>query len=244
MGCVIGCACMCPPHCKTTPKPPPNNLAPNHLRNPHQPYQPNQTTQVGRERPRRVLHLWGGRSGGFPQAARPRPHLPGAPGRGDIFINIHIYIHIFTYNIMYMFTDTQTNQKNRWWRTATSSSRGGSSSPSSQRCVLFFRADPACPDPVLLSLLPLLACLLFGNKKLTHRPPLTHPTPQKTQPNYCGEFDNAGAMMSVDETLMCSFQILKPAEKKQRYAYAGLGGAGVLGRPSTPPKSAALNGKK
>jgi serine/threonine-protein phosphatase PP1 catalytic subunit len=35
-------------------------------------------------------------------------------------------------------------------------------------------------------------------------------------PNYCGEFDNAGAMMSVDDTLMCSFQILKPAEKKQR----------------------------
>jgi len=35
-------------------------------------------------------------------------------------------------------------------------------------------------------------------------------------PNYCGEFDNAGAMMSVDETLMCSFQILKPAEKKQQ----------------------------
>jgi len=28
-------------------------------------------------------------------------------------------------------------------------------------------------------------------------------------PNYCGEFDNAGAMMSVDESLMCSFQILK-----------------------------------
>ncbi|KIH54791.1 hypothetical protein ANCDUO_15060 [Ancylostoma duodenale] len=25
-------------------------------------------------------------------------------------------------------------------------------------------------------------------------------------PNYCGEFDNAGGMMSVDETLMCSFQ--------------------------------------
>ena len=24
-------------------------------------------------------------------------------------------------------------------------------------------------------------------------------------PNYCGEFDNSGAMMSVDETLMCSF---------------------------------------
>lgn len=32
-------------------------------------------------------------------------------------------------------------------------------------------------------------------------------------PNYCGEFDNAGAMMSVDETLMCSFQVLKPASR-------------------------------
>mmetsp|Transcript_3888 Transcript_3888/g.7831 ORF Transcript_3888/g.7831 Transcript_3888/m.7831 type:complete len:345 (-) Transcript_3888:8-1042(-) len=41
-------------------------------------------------------------------------------------------------------------------------------------------------------------------------------------PNYCGEFDNAGAMMSVDETLMCSFQILKPAEKRQRFAYSGM----------------------
>lgn len=36
-------------------------------------------------------------------------------------------------------------------------------------------------------------------------------------PNYCGEFDNSGAMMSVDETLMCSFQILKPAVKKPRF---------------------------
>lgn len=29
-------------------------------------------------------------------------------------------------------------------------------------------------------------------------------------PNYCGEFDNAGAVMVVDESLMCSFNILKP----------------------------------
>jgi serine/threonine-protein phosphatase PP1 catalytic subunit len=29
-------------------------------------------------------------------------------------------------------------------------------------------------------------------------------------PNYCGEFDNAGAIMSVDKNLLCSFQILKP----------------------------------
>ncbi|KAJ0258998.1 Serine/threonine-protein phosphatase PP1 isozyme 1 [Hirschfeldia incana] len=33
-------------------------------------------------------------------------------------------------------------------------------------------------------------------------------------PNYCGEFDNAGAMMSIDESLMCSFQILKPSDKR------------------------------
>ena len=26
-------------------------------------------------------------------------------------------------------------------------------------------------------------------------------------PNYCGQFDNAGAMMSVDDSLMCSFQV-------------------------------------
>jgi serine/threonine-protein phosphatase PP1 catalytic subunit len=34
-------------------------------------------------------------------------------------------------------------------------------------------------------------------------------------PNYCGEFDNAGAMMTVDESLMCSFQVLRPADKKR-----------------------------
>jgi len=52
-------------------------------------------------------------------------------------------------------------------------------------------------------------------------------------PNYCGEFDNAGAMMSVDETLMCSFQILKPAEKRQRFAYSG------MQRPGTPNNKSA-----
>ena len=72
-------------------------------------------------------------------------------------------------------------------------------------------------------------------------------------PNYCGEFDNAGGMMSVDETLMCSFQvrntekllyfemkfhndrlspqILKPSEKKAKYQYQGLNPGG---RPVTP----------
>jgi len=33
-------------------------------------------------------------------------------------------------------------------------------------------------------------------------------------PNYCGEFDNAGAIMSVDEKLMCSFRVLKPAQRE------------------------------
>ncbi|KAK5840108.1 hypothetical protein PVK06_008983 [Gossypium arboreum] len=33
-------------------------------------------------------------------------------------------------------------------------------------------------------------------------------------PNYCGEFNNAGALMSVDASLLCSFQILKPSKAK------------------------------
>jgi len=36
-------------------------------------------------------------------------------------------------------------------------------------------------------------------------------------PNYCGEFDNAAAMMTVDDSLMCSFQILKPANGPVRF---------------------------
>ena len=51
-------------------------------------------------------------------------------------------------------------------------------------------------------------------------------------PNYCGEFDNAGAMMSVDDTLMCSFQILKPAEKKKNFVYGN-----NPSRPGTPPRA-------
>ena len=35
-------------------------------------------------------------------------------------------------------------------------------------------------------------------------------------PNYCGEFDNSGAMMTVDESLMCAFQILKPLDKNAK----------------------------
>ena len=34
--------------------------------------------------------------------------------------------------------------------------------------------------------------------------------------NYCGEFDNDGAVMSVDETLMCSFKKIKPNYSMQK----------------------------
>lgn len=37
-------------------------------------------------------------------------------------------------------------------------------------------------------------------------------------PNYV-DHDNAGAMMSVDESLMCSFQILKPADVRKKNKY-------------------------
>ncbi|XP_025423645.1 serine/threonine-protein phosphatase PP1-beta-like isoform X2 [Sipha flava] len=50
-------------------------------------------------------------------------------------------------------------------------------------------------------------------------------------PNYCGEFDNAGAIMSVNKKLICSFQILKPADRR-KYVYGGL----LSGRPVTPPR--------
>ncbi|KAJ8393063.1 hypothetical protein AAFF_G00069670 [Aldrovandia affinis] len=59
-------------------------------------------------------------------------------------------------------------------------------------------------------------------------------------PNYCGEFDNAGGMMSVDESLMCSFQILKPSEKKAKYQYGGVN----TGRPVTPPRTAQVPKKR
>jgi len=42
-------------------------------------------------------------------------------------------------------------------------------------------------------------------------------------PNYCGEFDNAGGMISVDENLMCSFQILKPSSRAARFAQRNQG---------------------
>jgi len=33
-------------------------------------------------------------------------------------------------------------------------------------------------------------------------------------PNYCGEFDNAAAVLTIDENLVCSFQVLKPENQQ------------------------------
>ena len=46
-------------------------------------------------------------------------------------------------------------------------------------------------------------------------------------PNYCGEFDNAGAMMLIDKDLMCTFKVLKPITTCSN---------NCLKRPATPPK--------
>ncbi len=45
-------------------------------------------------------------------------------------------------------------------------------------------------------------------------------------PNYCGEFDNAGGMMSVDETLMCSFQVSLRLIRRRVQALATYGKEG------------------
>ncbi|CAM0135136.1 unnamed protein product [Umbelopsis sp. WA50703] len=49
-------------------------------------------------------------------------------------------------------------------------------------------------------------------------------------PNYCGEFDNFGAIMGVNEELLCSFELLTPADHplaRERAAKKGR-------RPSPP----------
>lgn len=62
-------------------------------------------------------------------------------------------------------------------------------------------------------------------------------------PNYCGEFDNSGAMMTVDENLVCSFQILKPmnnlVQNNNSIGTNNMGNTatgGRLPRGVTPPK--------
>ncbi|KAL9889487.1 serine/threonine-protein phosphatase beta isoform-like [Glossina fuscipes fuscipes] len=55
-------------------------------------------------------------------------------------------------------------------------------------------------------------------------------------PQYCGEFDNAGAIMTVDTTLQCSFQILKPSRMKFKYLYNEMNSL-LLPPPLPPPPS-------
>lgn len=47
----------------------------------------------------------------------------------------------------------------------------------------------------------------FANKKLVT---------MFSAPNYCGEFDNCGAMMQVDAKLKCKFKVLKPVKAKMK----------------------------
>ncbi|BES91842.1 unnamed protein product [Nesidiocoris tenuis] len=54
-------------------------------------------------------------------------------------------------------------------------------------------------------------------------------------PNYCGEFDNAGAMMIVNENLMCSFQIIKPLHVLTRPAIPSGANAAVAAATATQP---------
>ena len=43
-------------------------------------------------------------------------------------------------------------------------------------------------------------------------------------PNYCGDYDNAGGMMTVDEELMCSFQVLYGLHHEFWNKHCGSGG--------------------
>lgn len=58
-------------------------------------------------------------------------------------------------------------------------------------------------------------------------------------PNYCGEFDNFGAVMCVGEDLLCSFELLKPLDLPVMTRPGSKGSMGPLGsagrrRPSPP----------
>ena len=57
-------------------------------------------------------------------------------------------------------------------------------------------------------------------------------------PNYCGQFDNAGAMMSVDENLMCGFKIVKPKNIGSRVM------SKLYMRSLTPPRKRAEEKKE
>ena len=58
-------------------------------------------------------------------------------------------------------------------------------------------------------------------------------------PNYCGEFDNAGAMMLVSADLVCSFKVLRPDSHKVKFESAPssrIGSPREFKRQDTPLK--------
>ena len=63
-------------------------------------------------------------------------------------------------------------------------------------------------------------------------------------PNYCGEFDNSGAMMSIDDNLICSFQILTPMTVLTNTNINPTPQIHNLPRGVTPPKSMKNNYQK
>ncbi|KAJ3284347.1 Serine/threonine-protein phosphatase [Rhizoclosmatium sp. JEL0117] len=70
-------------------------------------------------------------------------------------------------------------------------------------------------------------------------------------PNYCGEFDNKGAVMCVDEALLCSFEIIEPqftkrvgGARRTSQHFKGAGGGNSTSSTSTStsePHSSATN---
>jgi hypothetical protein len=55
-------------------------------------------------------------------------------------------------------------------------------------------------------------------------------------PNYCGEFDNCGAIMTVNNEMVCSFKLLKPIPKKKFVASEKRVSRMSVSRPVSDPK--------
>jgi serine/threonine-protein phosphatase PP1 catalytic subunit len=63
-------------------------------------------------------------------------------------------------------------------------------------------------------------------------------------PNYCGEFDNDGAVMSIDADLVCSFTVIKPeatdsGSRSSRSRGISISSAGLRRTSSAPPPAPA-----
>ena len=110
-------------------------------------------------------------------------------------------------------TSTWWCARTRWWRTATSSSPTGSWSPSSRR--------------------PTIAASSTTPARYAPPPPPPRRSPARVQRLLRGLADACARsthaqVMAVDESLMCSFRILKPAEKQKSFGFGS--------RPLTPPR--------